>query len=134
MLTRTRLGLALVFLLACGGDSSSSPRDTGGPILGSPNGDDDDNEDTCVDKDGDGYGLGCPAGLDCDDNDDTVFEDCKNCSKPNTGCKCEADSAPLDCVVPPEEVPEGALFCKGGKRYCRDGVWTKCIGIAVYAK
>ena len=31
-------------------------------------------------------------------------------------------------------VPESSLLCKTGLRYCRDGMWTRCEGIAAFQK
>jgi hypothetical protein len=86
-------------------------------------------EDVCVDSDGDGHGFQCAAGEDCDESDPSIFEGCMACSKPNEGCECEADTAPVDCELPKSLTSSGSLLCKTGTRYCREGVWSGCEGI-----
>jgi hypothetical protein len=127
----TRWSLLLALLLGCGGDTDSGDGKgtTDGPSLGDGDGDD---GPACVDTDGDGYGVDCDSGPDCDDNDDTIFEGCGSCTEVREGCACEAAEA-VDCKIPTSEVRDGVLFCKTGKRYCRDGLWTACIGIAGFA-
>jgi hypothetical protein len=126
---RTARLAVLVGLMACGGDDSDkSPG--GGTDLGDGDGD----APVCQDADGDGYGLNCDAGEDCDDADDTVFENCGACDEPREGCACEAAATPVDCKVPADQVQGDPLFCKVGKRYCRDGAWSACIGIIQFAE
>jgi hypothetical protein len=120
----------LLALAACGGDDSDKSPGGGGTDIGG----DGDDAPVCRDADGDGYGLNCTPGEDCDDADDTVFENCGTCAEPREGCACEADATPLDCKVPLDRVEGEPLFCKVGKRYCRDGAWSACIGIIQFAE
>jgi hypothetical protein len=125
-----RAGLLVFVLLGCGGDAGGdSPDGNDGPVLGDGDGDLD---PLCQDGDGDGRGVDCASGPDCDDADDTVFESCGTCTDVREGCSCDATVA-IDCKVPNNEVRDGVLFCKTGKRYCRDGLWTGCIGIIQFA-
>src|SRR5262245_43092717 len=109
---------ALMLATACGGDKPSSKNtdleaDAGLAALG-----------CAIDEDGDGYGLGCPDGEDCNDADKEVHNDCPPCMFPDEGCKCE-DEAPIACEE--ASLPhEDTLLCASGMRYCRDGKWTGC--------
>jgi hypothetical protein len=85
----------------------------------------------CIDVDVDGYGFQCERGEDCDDQDPALHDSCARCSSPNEGCVCE-NQAPVDCRLPYELHPSGALLCRDGTRYCRDGRWTGCEGVASY--
>jgi hypothetical protein len=127
----TGFGVLLAAVLGCGGnaDEGDSRDDGHGPVLGDGDGD---QGPVCQDADGDGYGVDCAPGPDCDDADDTVFESCGSCTEVAEGCSCDA-SEPIDCKVPTSTVRDGVLFCKTGKRYCRDGLWTACIGIVQFA-
>jgi hypothetical protein len=123
-------GVALVSLLlsACGGDDTKPSSREGDVELGA-----DTDKPSCQDADGDGYGPHCEAGDDCDDADDTVFEECGVCSDVREGCLCDAAAVPIDCKVPLDKIEGDPLLCKVGKRYCRDGVWSDCIGVVQYA-
>jgi hypothetical protein len=90
-------------------------------------------EDICIDDDHDGYGLQCDKGSDCDDSDETIFEGCAACAKPNEGCECSSDSAPLDCTLSKEITSDGTLLCKTGTRYCRDSKWSGCEGVKTFS-
>jgi streptogramin lyase len=89
----------------------------------------------CHDADLDGYGEGCAAGPDCDDNDPTQAIDCVDaavmagvCEQTpiSEGCPClPADRA--DCYDgPTETIGQGA--CRAGKITCIDSVWAECDG------
>ncbi len=88
----------------------------------------------CVDEDGDGRGELCDDGPDCDDSDDTIFEDCNICTAVAKGCACEDGTAPVACELTKEEMANDPLLCKTGQRYCRQGQWTGCKGIATFAQ
>lgn len=81
----------------------------------------------CVDNDGDGRGVGCLAGLDCDDNDPAHWDDCPDCDETHAAaCPClEGESFPC---YEGEEGTEGVGICRGGTRYCIDGHLGLCIG------
>lgn len=96
----TALGLALLLtsLGGCGDDDGSS----------------------CVDNDGDGYGVGCDLGDDCDDTDDTIHTGCDDC--------VDMDGDGHDANVP-AICPSGDDHCDGdpnnwtvdGCASCADG-------------
>ena len=154
------LALALTFGLAaaCGGDTYS----TGGDAAGNTNGQSDGtvSGDGTVpdcgasDLDGDGYGIGCAAGADCDETDPSVHfgapEVCgdgvdNNCNQTvDDGCAgvaCEdqdgdgwpagADCAVEDCDdANPDRYPGAVEFCNGLDDNCDgevdEGVLNAC--------
>ena len=69
----------------------------------------------CQDDDGDGYGLGCLAGRDCNDRDATIHPgQVETCNHRDDDCNALVDDA-AGCVVPPVEatpvdVPAGAFL------------------------
>ncbi len=89
-------------------------------------------EGVCIDKDEDGFGFQCEAGPDCNDDDPAYNVSCPSCTRPDEGCDCDADALPVDCTISVEVTERGALLCKIGTRYCRDGVWGACEGIAEF--
>jgi hypothetical protein len=119
---RTSFG-CLLFAVGCGSDAEAAGEADQDPPAA---------ERSCVDADGDGFGVDCKAGADCDDADDTVFEDCSPCSQPDEGCPCAGAEQPVMCKLDPVQVPSGSLLCKDGMRYCRDGAWTDCMGVATF--
>ena len=116
------LGGALV--IACGGSPSSS--DDGEVLSQGENAAD----TTCTDNDGDGFGEGCAEGPDCDDGDDSKFEQCGECVDTAEGCLCDPGTKPVSCDL--DAVEPGSKLCKTGLRSCRDGVWSACEGIAQF--
>lgn len=90
-------------------------------------------EDVCIDLDGDQYGFQCADGSDCDDSDPALHAGCSKCRKPDDGCACDASQKPLDCSLPLAVDAHGALICRTGTRYCRDGQWSACEGVATFA-
>ena len=117
--------LTLLLAVACGGDEDS-PEAGEGPDLGGDTGGE------CTDADGDGFGLHCAQGDDCDDQDDTVFEDCGACTDPEEGCECEVDAPAIECKLTAEQIAADSLLCETGMRYCREGLWTACISVASF--
>lgn len=82
----------------------------------------------CQDGDGDGHGLNCPAGVDCDDGDPLHFADCPRClAGPATGCACEAGTTPIECYEGADGTA-GVGICTMGLRSCSDGSWGECTG------
>jgi streptogramin lyase len=81
---------------------------------------------TCVDKDGDGYGLGCYKGGDCDDNNPNFATICPDCSKQNwEGCPCKSTAA--NCYSgEPQWIGKG--ICQAGVQLCKSGYWGMCTG------
>ena len=115
-LSYTRPWLLLVaFFAACTDETNSrNPNDTW--------------EGMCLDQDGDGFGVECEQGEDCDDSDPNLNVSC-GCAVPNEGCSCEASAEPVDCVLSREHTESGGMLCKTGVRYCQDGLWSSCTGI-----
>lgn len=123
---RVVLLLTLLVLSSSCGDSDRAP--SGAQANTSDGG-----QPMCIDQDDDGFGRHCEAGPDCDDNDDTRFEDCR-CARMAEGCECDTDAPPVACNLTAQQLSENNLLCKTGLRYCRDGAWTECIGVAALAR
>ena len=51
----------------------------------------------CIDEDGDGYGIGCKLGPDCDDHDPAHHDDCPT-ARAEEETKCD-DGDQEDCKV-----------------------------------
>jgi hypothetical protein len=117
---------AFALAVGCGGDQDESNASKG-PALGG-----DGDVGTCQDVDGDGFGVHCAEGPDCDDGDDTVFEECGHCTVAAEGCECDANSPAIECKLSPEQIVKDSLLCETGMRYCREGVWTACISVATF--
>jgi len=86
----------------------------------------------CIDSDGDGFGPHCEAGSDCDDEDAAVQTGCAACAKPDLGCECVPGTEAVSCTLDASVTAEGSLLCLSGVRYCRDGAWTSCQGVAQF--
>jgi len=86
----------------------------------------------CQDDDGDGFGVGCSRGDDCDDTDPAVTDACYRCAEPNDGCPCERGTRPIFCMPDSIHVDGGVLVCSEGSRYCRDGTWSACEAIGEF--
>jgi hypothetical protein len=125
--------LGCVLLTSCakddappGGVSAGGDFDAGG------------DEDLCVDGDGDGYGSGCDRGLDCDDADPMQTDECRRCRVPTEGCACAAGTKPMSCVPKNMRTTingvSGTIVCTEGYRYCRDGKYSDCEIIQMYAR
>jgi streptogramin lyase len=102
---------------------------------------------TCVDDDGDGYGINCDLGLDCDDSDPLRALSCD--AAPDAGpvvqppdhcapgarlpgCPCAGTEDPVDCYDG-EGDTLGVGICHGGSRYCMETqegsntfIWSRC--------
>jgi hypothetical protein len=82
-------------------------------------------EGTCLDLDGDLHGQGCIAGPDCDDANATITGECTRCIRPDEGCECAPDAAPVPCGAPEAGV------CSAGIRVCDGGRWSECLRTSV---
>ena len=127
--------LATIALLACGGDDGGSGNDDDGLVV---SGDDSGTGSRgCIDEDDDGFGRRCSAGLDCDDDDPSVTDECRRCIEPNKDCPCDPGTPMMHCN--PEDIRTtmngvtGVLVCSEGVRYCRDAAWTDCEILWQYA-
>lgn len=126
--------LGLVWVLGCGGDGGSDGPGGPGVMVDSDGGL---RVRECMDEDGDGFGRYCRPGNDCDDEDETVTDECRRCVTPNKGCPCEPGTMPMYCN--PEDVAAtmdgvtGIIVCNEGARYCRDGVYSDCEILWQYA-
>lgn len=125
--------LSCLLLFACGG-SDVVP---GGVSVGNDK-DGGSDDDPCVDADGDGFGSRCRAGADCDDDDPEITNECRICALPNEGCACTPGTKPTMCD--PDDVRTtvngvtGTIVCTEGYRYCRDGKYSDCEIIQMYAR
>jgi streptogramin lyase len=80
----------------------------------------------CQDSDGDGFGLNCNGGADCNDFNPLVVT-C-SCSEGNfPGCDCEDQGATEACFSGVAELA-GVGACTEGVRTCDNGKWTPCVG------
>ena len=82
----------------------------------------------CIDKDGDGRGVGCALGNDCDDTNPNFAAVCPDCNaKHYPGCPCAPAGQTESCY----EGDPGLLGkgqCKPGTRTCDSGWWGPCVG------
>src|SRR5262249_49423709 len=84
----------------------------------------------CTDGDGDGYGTGCARGVDCDDTDPTVTDQCYHCTRPSAGCPCTTpDVRPYCDTLPDTDLTAASGTCHLGQRVCIDGVWSRCLAV-----
>jgi hypothetical protein len=132
--------LATIALLACAGDDGGSGGDDG---LMTDDTDAGTGARGCIDEDDDGFGRRCTPGLDCDDEDPSVTDECRRCVEPfdpkrsYENCPCDPGTEMLHCI--PDTTMRvtrdgvmGTLVCSEGARYCRDGAWTDCEFLAQY--
>ncbi len=90
----------------------------------------------CLDSDGDGYGVNCPLGLDCDDSDAEVWTTCGGrdpCARLHAGCPCDEEGAEVICrTESPLDTIDGDELCYAGTRVCAGGVWSACSEMTFY--
>ena len=124
--------LGCVLLMSCAQDEAPPGAVSVGDFDGGAD------ADLCVDNDGDGCGAHCDRGADCDDSDASITNECRVCATPKQGCKCTPGTKPLDCD--PADIRttvngvQGTLVCTEGFRYCRDGMYSDCEIIQMYAR
>ena len=109
--------LSIGFAFACATDRS---RDLA-PLTES----DDGGVQLCIDEDGDGFGIGCANGNDCDDTDETLTNEC-GCDEPNVGCACDSPGEKAACGRAYAKAGQ-QLLCGEGITTCNDGRWGECI-------
>lgn len=82
----------------------------------------------CQDQDGDGYGVNCPKGLDCDDTNPNFYNNCPKCGKePIEGCPCPLPNESVPCFSGNKALI-GVGECKAGVMTCTNGFWSVCFG------
>lgn len=125
--------VSLAFLLALSvvacSDGGGKPKKSG---IGTGDETDGGETDECIDLDDDGYGKYCGYGLDCDDHDPEVTDECRRCVKPNKNCPCDLGELPVSCKPKDIQGDGGVYQCSEGSRYCRDGYWSDCEAIGDY--
>ena len=117
-------GLAALLVTTAGGCSGCES-----PAAGTGDGGVESCEGLGVDDDGDGYGVGCPAGEDCNDHDDGLHEDCCAVGA-YQGCPCDPSvDTEIACFDGPAEVASNAP-CMKGLRSCDEetSTWGACGG------
>ncbi|MEZ4392564.1 MAG: hypothetical protein R3A48_15865 [Polyangiales bacterium] len=80
----------------------------------------------CVDDDGDGFGVGCARGADCDDADPSMTDGCYRCALPATDCACDDGAAPIGCDLESDTSRSLTGACHPGQRTCVGGRWSRC--------
>ena len=111
--------LAAALAVACGPDARDPPSIRG--------------QAECVDQDEDGFGPGCEAGADCDDDDPSVTTECLDAGAPSDGAGgawaiCQ-EGATSHCTFHVDAGP-GQPLCVPGERTCVDGTWSSCVPAA----
>lgn len=118
--------LLLSSVLACWSCDGAEPIDSDADV----------GELVCIDNDGDSHGVNCGPGLDCDEDDETVWDTCSGpdrCASPNLGCPCQTEGEEIVCrTSEPVVSPDGASLCWAGLRTCSGGVWSGCEGMSSY--
>jgi hypothetical protein len=120
---RLAICLCMVTAWSCG-DDDTPPKKASYSDAG--------DEYACVDADGDGYGVYCVKGADCNDSDPNVTDECRRCRQPKLNCPCKPGTMPMQCDPPDMRVEGGTLVCSEGTRYCRDGLYSDCEIIGQY--
>jgi len=119
---RTPALLLLLGLLTFWGLACSSPSASEDPLNGEPA---EQWASSCLDKDGDGFGVGCGNGPDCDDGDPSVTTQCYACTRNATGCPCGVEGKTVACGEL-RTSPSGQSKCFMGTKTCSAGVWGPC--------
>lgn len=121
-----RVGLTLSILLAgCvspGPAADETALEEPGPLEEDPP---EPTEPPCTDKDGDGFGPGCDMGVDCDDSDPLVRDECYACNQNQSGCPCSREGQRFACGELVTDA-EGNSACRMGERVCEGGRWSEC--------
>jgi hypothetical protein len=134
---------ALCLLVSCGSSSTADGGGDGSPVI-PPGGDstvlpnDDDGATTtedalppdpdCEDKDGDGFGVNCLKGPDCDETNPHLAAYCPPCDAAiYAGCPCVNEGASIACYSG-DPAYLGIGECVPGQQQCAGGYWTECVG------
>jgi hypothetical protein len=84
----------------------------------------------CIDIDGDGFGLDCPSGVDCNDNDATIFPGAVEAPDGlDNNCNGEVDEG-FECVngATQECGASNEGECSKGTQTCTNGQFGSCVG------
>jgi hypothetical protein len=115
-------GLVVFGAIGCSSQPSNRFSHNDGPL---PSGTD--GPVACVDLDGDGFGPGCSAGNDCNDNDPKITAQCRQCTYPGQrGCLCASPGERVACGKVVEHIGD-QLICGQGESVCQSGIWSECV-------
>lgn len=115
----------LFLLLACSGGARSTALPGDGEIDAGAEGGTEPAD--CIDEDGDGFGLGCAKGPDCDDDDPSVTDQCLYCAHEGiAGCPCDEPEALAECGKVISKLGD-QVTCGYGYSTCSEGAWGPCI-------
>ncbi len=78
----------------------------------------------CQDNDGDGYGIGCTLGNDCNDNDASKNTDCSTPSSPSSSGGGGGGGGGITLTNDPDTLSGSFIFMKSGKKYELSGKRT----------
>jgi hypothetical protein len=81
---------------------------------------------TCIDRDGDGFGFNCSRGIDCDDNNAAITNQCYICAHDEPGCPCTTEGARASCGKVTARVGDQTT-CGYGSTVCAGGMWGECV-------
>jgi hypothetical protein len=79
----------------------------------------------CADRDGDGYGVGCPLGNECDDGNASGTNQCYVCQHDEPGCPCASEGARASCGLVTARIGNQTT-CGYGASICKAGKWGAC--------
>ncbi|MEY2931876.1 MAG: hypothetical protein RL033_2625, partial [Pseudomonadota bacterium] len=80
----------------------------------------------CVDRDGDGYGIACTMGADCDDADPAITMECLCQDEHTPGCACTNSGEQVSCGTVYSRVGD-QVVCGEGISTCDGRTWGECI-------
>ncbi len=119
-MTRHALAAAIAALfIGCGADEhgGSAPNADGGGSNAFAD---------CVDRDRDGFGVGCASGPDCNDDDPSTTNECYRCATPDDGCPCTTEGTTVACGKIESKTADDRVVCMYGERLCKSGTWSAC--------
>ena len=86
----------------------------------------------CIDLDDDGFGINCSAGIDCNDEDPSLTDECYRCLANAPGCPCAPGTAPVSCDLDTDTDHAFEGLCNLGQRNCVNGEWGHCVEVGVH--
>ncbi len=83
----------------------------------------------CTDNDGDGYGVSCVAGNDCNDNNAAIYPGApEQCDGIDNDCDSTLDPATCSCTNGQTQIcGTNVGACQQGMQTCSSGAWGVCI-------